>query len=265
MGEQAVRILQISDMHLCADHDATLLGVKTQESFEAIIAMLKKEHLPVDLILLTGDVSQDHSEAAYRRVAEMISTFQVPVYVIPGNHDDPALMARIFPLPPISTERHLVLKSWQIILLNTHKPKHVGGHLDASQLAFLTHCLEAYPEHDAMVVFHHHAVPVGSAWIDKLGVDNADEFWKLVKRFPKLKVLMMGHVHQVHEEIHQGVSCFTTPSTCIQFKRNHDKFAIENLPPGCRFMTLYDNAFFETGVLRLSHYIGEFDENATGY
>ena len=265
MGEQAVRILQISDLHLCAGSDATLLGVNTQESFSAILAMLKKESLPVDFILLTGDLSQDHSPEAYRRVAELMAPFNVPVYVIPGNHDDPALMASLFPLPPISTERHLVLKSWQVIMLNTHKPKHVCGRLDESQLAYLTHCLETYPEHDAMVVMHHHAVSVGSAWIDKLGVENASEFWKIVKRFPKLKVLMMGHVHQVHEEVRQGVACFTTPSTCIQFKRNQDEFGIENLPPGCRWITLYESGFFETGVLRLPHYIGVFDENATGY
>jgi Icc protein len=263
MSDQPVRILQVSDPHLMADARGELLGVNTQASLEAVFSLAKT--IPFDLLLLTGDLSQDYSEPAYRRLAQMVADFHVPVYCIPGNHDDVGLMMSVYPLGPISMQRHILLKSWQIILLNSQKPGKVPGRLDQSQLSFLAHCLETYPEHDAMVVFHHHIMPIGSAWLDKLGVENPDEFWQVAKRFPKIKLVVMGHVHQASEHIVHGIPCYTVPSTCIQFKRNQDHFGLEELPPGCRLITLHASGFFETEVLRVPSYVGVFDKDAKGY
>lgn len=265
MSEQPVNILQITDTHLLTDPQAELLGVKTRFSLEAVLEMIKQKSPRIDFILLTGDLAQDYSEAAYRTLAELMQSFSVPVYCVPGNHDDVGVMMRVYPFHSISMKRHLVLKSWQLILLNSQKPGHVMGRLDTSQLAFLTQCLESYPEHDAMIVFHHHIHPVGSAWLDKLGIENPDDFWAVVKRFPKVKFVLNGHVHQASEAIVHGVSCFTTPSTCVQFKRHQDFFGLEKLPQGCRFIQLHDSGFFETEVWRLNQYAGSFDEHATGY
>lgn len=265
MNDHPTRILQISDPHLMADVSKTLLGVNTQESLEAVLNLITQKPIPADLILLTGDLSQDAHEAAYRRLASMMERFHVPMYCIPGNHDHVGLMDSIFPLGGISTQRHVVLKSWQLIMLNSQKPGEVGGHLDASQLSHLVHCLEKFPEHEAVVVFHHHITPIGSAWLDNLGVDNPDDFWAIAKRFPKIRCVVTGHVHQASEHIVHGIPCYTVPSTCIQFKRHQDHFGIEKLPPGCRLITLYPNGFFETEVFRVSEYVGFFDENATGY
>lgn len=265
MSDQPVRILQISDPHLMAKTSGELLGVNTQESLEAVLNMIQSDHIPFDIILLTGDLSQDYSEPAYRRLAKMMDVFHVPVYCIPGNHDDVGLMMSVYPLGPISMQRHVVLKSWQIIMLNSQKPGKVQGRLDQSQLAFLSQCLETHPEHDAMVVFHHHITPIGSAWLDQLGVENPDDFWAVAKRFPKLKLVVTGHVHQASEHIVHGIPCYTVPSTCVQFKRNQDHFGLEKLPPGCRLISLHPTGFFETEVLRLKSYVGRFDENAKGY
>lgn len=265
MSDQPVSILQLTDMHLLADPKGELLGVNTEESFKAVIEMIQQKEIPFDFILLTGDLSQDYSETAYRKLAAMVDIFNVPAYCVPGNHDDVSLMMQLFPLGIISANRHLVLKTWQLILLNSQKPGKVNGRLDASQLAFLTQCLEAYPEHHAMIVFHHHITPVGSAWLDKLGVENAEDFWTTIKRFPKVKLVLNGHVHQAQEVIVHGVSCYTTPSTCIQFKRNQDHFGLEKLAQGCRLLRLYDDGLFESEVLRLEAYAGHFDENAKGY
>lgn len=265
MSQGPLRIIQISDTHIFSDKDKALLGVQTQKSLEGVLARLKEDAKRFDFIIHSGDLTQDYSEPAYVRVADMLSQFNVPIYCVPGNHDDPKVMAQVYPLGLISNDRHIVTKNWQLILLDSHKPGAVEGYLSHGQLTYLQHCLHTYPEHHAIVLFHHQPLPVGSRWLDNLGLTNAKELWDIISRFPKLKTVLFGHVHQEFETIVNGIHCYSTPSTCFQFMRNQDHFGLEHLPPGYRWIELYDDGSMKTGVTRTSHYIGVFDLEAKGY
>ena len=48
----------------------------------------------LDLILATGDLSQDGSYESYQRLAKTLSGFRAPIYWLEGNHDKPAPMLR---------------------------------------------------------------------------------------------------------------------------------------------------------------------------
>ena len=265
MSEAPLKIIQISDTHLFNDPSRVLLGVPTQQSFEVVLEHLRQQQDSFDLIIHSGDLTQDASKPAYQRVAEMLTRFNVPVYCVPGNHDDPRVMAMVYPHAALTNDKHIITKNWQFILLDTHKPGAVEGFLRKSELNFLQHCLHAYPEHHAAIVYHHHPVPVGSAWLDRLGLTNADELWQIVTRYPKIKAMIFGHVHQQFEEVVEGIQCFSAPSTCIQFKRHQDHFGLEDLPQGYRKIKLYEDGRIETEVVRLDHYVGHFDMDATGY
>src|SRR5689334_16596794 len=97
MTGNAFRIAQLSDTHIYADKKKTLLGINTWESFSAVVDLLMSDPVQPDLILFSGDVSQDYSEGAYRNLAQHLQqkNIAVPRYYIPGNHDDPAQMARV--------------------------------------------------------------------------------------------------------------------------------------------------------------------------
>ncbi|VVC76953.1 3',5'-cyclic adenosine monophosphate phosphodiesterase CpdA [Aquicella siphonis] len=265
MSHGPLRIIQISDTHLFSDKDKALLGVQPHKSLEGVLEQLKQDTEKFDFIIHSGDLSQDYSEPAYVRVAEMLGVFNVPIYCVPGNHDDPKVMAQVYPRGLISNDRHIVTKNWQFILLDSHKPGAVEGFLAHEQLNYLQHCLHTYPEHHAIVLFHHQPIPVGSRWLDNLGLTNADELWNIISRFPKLKNVLFGHVHQEFDKEVNGIHCYSTPSTCFQFMRNQDHFGLENLPPGYRWINLYDDGHIKTGVVRTPKYIGEFDIKATGY
>lgn len=264
MDGEAFRIVQISDIHLFDDSEKSLLGIKTQESFDTVINLLKAEQKP-DIFILSGDLSQDGSISSYTRVADKLKDFALPTYYVLGNHDDAKVIKETYPLENITHHRHIVLKDWHIILLNSQNVGAVDGSLDRGQLNFMQLCLQMYPEHHAIIVFHHHPVPVGSIWLDKLGLTNADELWALMKNFPKVHTILFGHVHQEHEGIKNGIQYFSAPSTCFQFKRKSEQFAIEKLSPGYRWIDLYSNGTLKTGVNRAPEYVGTFDEDAKGY
>lgn len=107
----------------------------------------------------------------------------MPTYYVLGNHDDPKTLNETYPLGNIIQDRHIVLDNWHIILLDSQKMGAVEGFLEESQLKFLTQCLQQYPDHHSIVVFHHQPVPVGSAWLDRLGLTNAAELWAVLKKF----------------------------------------------------------------------------------
>ncbi len=260
-----LRIIQISDCHLFADPGKTLLGVNTQDSFQAVRDKVRAEENGIKLILLTGDLSQDHSEAAYLRLAEMMKPLRAPAYYVPGNHDDQALMARIFPRDNILTDKQLIIDNWQIILLNSQKPGAVEGLLDASQLKYMQDCLQAYPEHHAIIVFHHPPFHVGSEWLDNLCLSNSEEFWQIAPQYPNVRMVLLGHVHQEHKSTMFNIDCYSTPSTCFQFMPHQKNFMLENRPPGYRWLDLQDDGRIETGIKRVAKYVGTFDENAKGY
>lgn len=265
MDSAPIRIIQISDMHLFADTDSVLLGIKTQDSLQAVLDLLQQEAERMDLIILSGDLSQDGSDTSYIRLATMIKKFNVPVYCVPGNHDNSKIMSHIYPLETISNLRHIILKNWHLILLDSQKPGSVEGYLNPSQLSYLRQCLQAYPEHEAIVVLHHHPLSLGSLWLDNLGLKNADEFWNIVSQYPKMNTILFGHVHQEYEQMINGVLCYSTPSTCVQFKGKQDEFKLEKLPPAYRWINLYEDGHIETAIKRVANYIGVFNANAKGY
>lgn len=265
MSDGSLRVVQITDTHVYGDSAKSLLGVKTQESFDQLVQFLKLREKQIDLILLSGDLSQDGSKASYIYIANKMKEFAVPVYYVPGNHDDPKMITEVYPRENITHHRHIVLKHWHIILLNSQKPGAVEGYLDAAQLSFLQHCLQMYPEHHAIVVLHHHPISVGCAWLDNIGLQNADDFWAILAQFPKVHTLLFGHVHQEYQGQRNQIQYYSTPSTCIQFKRKNAAFALEQLPPAYRWLELHPNGLLETAVVRMNHYIGDFQENAQGY
>lgn len=265
MDKEALRIVQISDIHLFAEESKSLLGVKTQESFKAVVEHLKHSPKQPDLILLTGDLSQDGSEASYLKIAEAFNAFPVPIYYVPGNHDHPESMKNVFPRNNISADKNILLNHWQLILLDSQKPNAVEGFLDQTQLTYLQHCLQSHPHHHAIVVFHHQPLLVGSHWLDKLGLTNKEEFLQTIAPFSNMHTVLFGHVHQEYAGRKNNVNYYSAPSSCIQFKGQCDEFSLEPLAQGYRWIDLYNDGRLETGIDRIDKYVGEFDVGAKGY
>lgn len=265
MNNSPLRIIQLSDTHLYANPHRSLLGVKTKESFQAVLELLRNQKEKIDLIVHSGDISQDFSHESYQQLADMLSELNVPVHCVPGNHDDPKIMAQVFPRGMVSMQKNVLLRNWQFILLNSNKPGSVEGYLDASELKFMQDCLAAYPDHKSIVIFHHHPMPVGVKWLDNLGLSNAKEFWDTIGKFKNAHTVLFGHVHQEHEEVINGIPCYALPSTCIQFKCKQENFGLDHAPPGYRLLNLYDDGKVETEIVRAKKYIGTYEPGAKGY
>ncbi|MGA7954940.1 MAG: metallophosphoesterase, partial [Gloeobacterales cyanobacterium] len=185
--KDVLKILQLTDTHLYGPLEARLGGMDTLASLQSVLALAQAQHWPPDLILATGDLSQDGSREAYERLQTIFENLAVPVYHLPGNHDRPGVMKQILAGGQVKTERHCHWGLWQLILLDSTAPDQVGGHLSDQELDFLDHCLRSYPQLYTFICLHHQPVPIGNHWMDEIGLDNPDRFFAVLDRYPQAK------------------------------------------------------------------------------
>jgi Icc protein len=259
-----LRLVQITDCHLGEKAGTRLLNVDTDQSLAAVLALVRKQQPRIDALLLTGDLSDSGSVAAYRRVLAATAGLAAQVRWLPGNHDSAGTMRRVLGDDP-RLQRDLLLGNWQIIGLDSAVPGEVGGRLAAAELAGLRDCLQREPQRHALICVHHPALPIGCAWIDGQMIANAAEFWRELAPFAQVRVVLSGHVHQEFDTQYNNVRVLATPSTCVQFAQRSADFRVDAAAPGYRWFDLHADGRVETGVERLRDYACDVDLAAGGY
>jgi 3',5'-cyclic-AMP phosphodiesterase len=237
MATSAVRLTHFTDPHLYGSESELLRGVATLPSLEATLADARQRDWPPDAVLVTGDLVQD-DPAGYVHFRRVLGGLGVPVLCLPGNHDEPEAMRRELDTAPFVLGGTVDLGLWRIVLLDSSIPGSAAGRLSPESLAALQSALSEAPQRHALVCLHHHPVPMASRWLDRVGLQNADEFLDVIERHPNVRGIVWGHVHQSYDALRKGVRLLATPSTCAQFLPHSEQFAIDRRPPGYRTLEL---------------------------
>lgn len=243
-------ILQLTDMHLFADPDTDLRGVNTASSFRRALDHALAAWDP-NVILLTGDLSEDRSEEAYGQLRHALEPLGVPVFCIPGNHDNPEMMERELTGGQFRYCEPIRHENWLLPMLNTWDGDRGGGRLGQNELEDLERQLAATDAEHVLVCLHHQPVPVGSAWLDTVGLDDSDALMKLIESHHQVRGLLWGHVHQGYDRHNGGLRLMGTPSTCYQFAPGRDDFALDGLGPGYRRLKLQADGRIDSQVTQL--------------
>ncbi len=232
-----VRLVQFTDCHLFGDPNGRLRGTVTLDSLQATVAAAQARVGHWDATLLTGDLVQD-DPAGYAHFHAVFAALPQTVYCIPGNHDEPASMRRALARAPFSHARHADLGNWRIVLLDSRVAGSAQGALSDAELAALEEALGTAGERHVLIALHHHPVVMVSRWLDQVGLTNEAALFAIVDRYPKVRALVFGHVHQEYSGERRGVRLYGTPSTCAQFRPRVDHFAIDAKPPAFRTLEL---------------------------
>ena len=124
-----------------------------------------------------------------------------------------------------------------------------------SELTWLATALLEHPEKHAAIFVHHPLLPVGCDWLDPQRIANAEQLLTLFDNTPQLRFVCNGHVHQDTTETRLHYQLLSTPSTCIQFKKNSADYAEDDLPPGYRRFTLHADGRFDTEIIRVGELV----------
>lgn len=260
-----IRIVQLTDFHLLSDPAKTMMGINTEQSFLAALDLAWRSHEGIALFLMTGDLVQDPSPATYRRLRRRLEALPAPCYCLPGNHDEVALIREALADGNIVFQDQILLDGWQIVCLDSTIPGSPGGYLAPGQLALLEARLAEQPGRHALVCLHHSPLPTGSAWLDTMKLGNGGELFALLGRFPRVKAVVYGHIHQAMDVRANGFRLLGCPSTCFQFKPGSEDFALDFIPQGYRWLDLYPDGRVETAVVRLDSVPAGLDLASGGY
>ncbi len=250
MSDVQLRVAQITDPHLFADTEKRLKGVNTQQTFDAILEQVAQQ-TPFDLILMTGDLVHDETIEGYQRLCRQMQQFGVPVYCLPGNHDEGRLIGEQLNNGFVHTRRAAHHDDWLFVFLDSSIPGSAAGNLSDDEMLALEERINGNDAQHILVCVHHNPLPVGSTWLDTMTIRNGDSFARLCQHHPKVRGILFGHIHQDYLHQVKDLQLIGSPSTCIQFKVGSHDFSLEALAPGFRILELFDDGRIETQVIRL--------------
>ena len=227
----SLRILHLTDTHLFGDDSLHYGKVDTTDHLRRALEHVATQQ--VDVVVCSGDVSEDGSEASYEIARDILLPWAeargARVVFAMGNHDqrssframlgegqpgvDPLRTAPNstdgIPSPIVSSA---TVDGWRTIVLDTSVPKAGYGALDAGQLEFLAAELQTPADHGTVVIMHHPPVAAQTDLLQALalGDDDAAQFWEVVKG-SDVRAILSGHYHLPIVEYANGVPIVVAP------------------------------------------------------
>ncbi len=242
--------MQITDCHLFAHPGGRLMGVDTTLTLDWVMDLASSLERP-DHLLLTGDLAQDGSVAAYQKLRDRVALIQDSSSWICGNHDNGLAMAEALADTPEALVKCVRMGPWQVLMLHSQVEGEVGGWLAESELELVERCLREFGGH-SLICMHHHPLAIDSQWMDRIAIGNREQLWERLAFARGSVVLLCGHVHQQQELERQGITMLSTPATCFQFAPLGEAFGVTSEMPGLRTIELHDDGSVVSEVHRVS-------------
>ena len=208
-----------------------------------------------DFLVSTGDLVDVPSDASYQTLHQILDLRLVtdqppgpqraageglpdlPIYFLPGNHDDRQVFYRhLFPgaVPGALMNAVFEHKGIQFVCIDW------GPQDQAIARPVMLDFLRAALQRDqpAILLMHHHAVPVGARLLDWMIADEVERFWEVIRGRNVLGIFH-GHTHATTEFYIEGIPVWGLRSTAPQV-------ALQEVPLVCiqplhyRVVTVHD-------------------------
>ena len=229
-------LVQLSDFHIGA------VWAEGDPVARLAAAVESVRSLPTqpDALLVSGDLSDNATDAEYEQVLERLAPLQAPLYVLPGNHDDRRLLRRHFGTPGEGDElmQYAVdLGPMRLLVLDTAIRGQNPGVLDESRLNWLDAALASAPELPTLLAMHHPPFATGIRLWDENGLPAADRraLAEVIDRHRQVRQLVSGHFHRTISGTVAGRAALVVPSTYVQARLDFAPEALELADEPARF------------------------------
>jgi 3',5'-cyclic AMP phosphodiesterase CpdA len=255
-------IAQISDPHISLGDDPADSRDNATLQLQRAVDHLMQLPAPPDVVVITGDCVNGGSMPEYQRFRALLQPLTMPVYVIPGNHDDRVQLQALFGpqgSAPLAGFVQYVVDTGpvRLVALDTNVPGKGEGYLCAERLAWLEQRLAEAPERPTLIFMHHPPFPTGLAPFDRIGLTNADMLGAVIARHPQVERIVAGHVHSTMLRRFHGTLAMTCSSTYQQiFPDLHWLAGLSVIiePPACLLHVWRES----TGMITHTNLIGDY-------
>lgn len=213
-----MRILHLSDTHLFGEDGARHYErIDTAAALTAVIDRLR-DLAGIDLVLHTGDASEDTTPASYRRLHDLLDPLAAqlgaPLAITMGNHDDSAVYAELAGPGDHGgrwQDRTIDLAGgMRLIILDTSVPGAGYGALDPEQLDWLAGVLSEPAAGGTIIAMHHPPLTGATELLRALDLTQQEAFARLLVG-SDVRLVLSGHYHHEMSGSVAGVPVHVAP------------------------------------------------------
>jgi Icc protein len=240
MKSSEFHFVQMSDAHLLGEPSQEIHGVRPAHNLRAAVQYINSLNPLPEFCIHTGDSVSEESDKAYLLFKEEVASLKMPTYFAIGNHDNRASF-RKWVLTDTSPDDapyyyDFELQGWHFIVLDSSDPGNISGRIDDAQLLWLEQTLQHHPNLPTFVFLHHHPVPLGIPWLDKLMLQDAAPLIDVLRRAPGVQRVFFGHVHHECHFSLDKLHFASVPALSFQFSEIAGTEKFSSLPPGFRLV-----------------------------
>ena len=209
-------IAHLSDPHMRAAGQLYQGLVDTNALFDLALETLAALDPAPDLVIIGGDLVDDGSDADYATVAGKLSRIAVPVFAIPGNHDERGAFRRCLPGLAGTASGPLHFRAegeLRVIGFDVTVPGAHHGEVDDDKADWLDAALSEAPDHPTMVLMHQPPILSGIDCIDAYNCRGGDLLAGVLARHHQVERLLCGHVHRFMQTSFAGIPLLCAPAT----------------------------------------------------
>ena len=236
-------IAQITDLHCTAAGKEAKLGCNNNENIALAIAHINELSPRPDIVLATGDLTASGSPEQYDALTDLLKSLEVPLYVIPGNHDEYKPLLDAFSgkygLEDDGCDYvRTVIEDYQLRLVSLDSTVfgHHHGAIPGERASWLDQVLSEMPDKPTLIFMHHPPIETGIWWMDRLGVlDGLERLAKVLNDHNQVVGIISGHLHRTIHATFSGVPVTVAPTTCYSVGLNirvEGSPVVTDEPPG---------------------------------
>jgi 3',5'-cyclic AMP phosphodiesterase CpdA len=153
-----------------------------------------------DAVLITGDLVEHPGPVTYSHFRELIEPLGMPVYLMPGNHDDPEIMWGYFRDTPMFPGKapHFQYAiddfPFRILMLNSHYDDSELPFFGPRRLQWLDEELTK-SDRPTLIAIHHPPMKTGIGFIDMIGEQWYRDLGEVLERHSHVMKIICGHGH----------------------------------------------------------------------
>jgi len=260
-------ICQISDLHIKTAGKLSYRVVDTGGMLRHCVDHILALKQQPDILIATGDLTDFGRPEEYAHLRELLAPLTMPIYLIPGNHDQRENMVAAFPDHSYLTQAlpfiQYGIEEWpmRILAIDTVIAGKSAGELCQARLSWLREKLEEGPNRPTIIIMHHPPFKTFIGHMDDIGLDRssgAEGLKAIVALHPQVERILCGHLHRPIQVRWAGTLASTTPSPAHQVVLDlsadaPSQFVME--PPGYQLHQWHP----ETGLVSHTAFIGKFD------
>ncbi len=258
------KIIQISDPHIVPDGQLAYDKVDTAAALADAVATVNRllpQIGPVDMAIITGDLTDFGTRDEYRRFRRILEPLTIPYRAIPGNHDDREVMRAAFSdqdwMPSEGPVNWMAdLADFTLVGLDTSVPGARHGHLTDQSLAFLKDLMADLAPKPFLIGLHHPPFETGVHAMDIQNLRHNGPLQDILSAYPGPARLVCGHVHRNVVTQFGGAICQIAPgvSHAVTLEQRRDAANTLTMEPGAFMLHEWRN-----GIVSQSIPVGAFE------